>query len=339
MRTRTRVCEIALLALILSGCQGKSGPPAVSTATTAADTKGAAGGDEKKVDDKKDEEKKDAAVTLTPEQIKKLGLVTEVAKSAKYSAEIPGFGVVMPHEPIATALAELVAAQATVRQVQSALARQQRLAGTPGALSAEILEGSIQQEAVAVAQLHLSQQKLTTLVGQDPPWADSDHSELGKLAAGKLKLLRMTFPQDVMSEQMPWQVRAAHIGTSQPANSWGTKKIWNAPADASVPGRSLFALLDGRYAAEGERLQVWASTGEAEEGIVVPLAALLMYESKYWCYVEKETGNFSRVEVGIDRPTAGGYVVLDRIVKGDKLVVTAASQLLAQETNSGAEPD
>ncbi len=339
MRTRTRVCEIAFLALILTGCQGRSAPPAAATATTAAATNGAAGGDEKKVEDKKDEEKKEAAVTLTPEQVKKLGLVTEAAKSAKYSAEIPGFGVVMPHEPIATALAELVAAQATVRQVQSGLARQQRLAGTAGAVSADVLEGTIAQEAVGMAQLHLNQQKLTTLIGQDPPWADSDPTELAKLATGKLKLLRMTFPQDVMSEKLPWQVRAAHIGTSQPANSWGTKKIWNAPADATVPGRSLFALLDSRYAAEGERLQVWASTGAAQEGVVVPLAAILMHESKYWCYIEKEPGKYSRVEVDIDKPTAGGYVVLDRIAKGDKLVVSAASQLLAQETNSGAETD
>ena len=306
MRTRTRVCEIAFLALILTGCQGRSAPPAAATATTAAATNGAAGGDEKKVEDKKDEEKKEAAVTLTPEQVKKLGLVTEAAKSAKYSAEIPGFGVVMPHEPIATALAELVAAQATVRQVQSALARQQRLAGTAGAVSADLLEGTIAQEAVGMAQLHLNQQKLTTLVGQDPPWADSDPTELAKLATGKLKLLRMTFPQDVMSEKLPWQVRAAHIGTSQPANSWGTKKIWNAPADATVPGRSLFALLDSRYAAEGERLQVWAATGEAQDGVVVPLAAILMHESKYWCYIEKEPGKFSRAEVDIDKPTAGG---------------------------------
>ena len=64
-----------------------------------------------------------------------------------------------------------------------------------------------------------------------------------------------------------------------------------------------------------------------------------MHESKYWCYLEKEPGKFSRTEVDIDKPTAGGYVVLDRIAQGDKLVVSAASQLLAQETNSGAEPD
>jgi hypothetical protein len=326
---RRVAASVTLLALILTGCQGPSAPPAVAATTVAADPKEAAGGDDKK----------GAAVTLTPEQIKKLGLVTEAAKSAKYSREIPGFGVVMPHEPIATAVAELLAAQATARQVQSALARQRRLTGTLGAVSADILEGSIQQEAVGMAQLHLSQQKLTALVGQDPPWADSDNTALGKLATGKLKLLRMTFPQDVVSEKMPWQVRAAHIGASEPANSWGTKKIWNAPADATVPGRSLFALLDSRYAAEGERLQVWASTGEAEEGVVVPLAAILMHESKYWCYLEKEPGKFSRTEVDIDKPTAGGYVVLDRIAPGDKLVVSAASQLLAQETNSGAEPD
>src|ERR1039458_9975766 len=97
MRTRTGECakscrmrgalrpgrrvaaSVTLLALIVTGCQGPSAPPAVSATTVAADPKEAAGG----------EEKKGAAVTLTPEQIKKLGLVTEAAKSAKYSREIP----------------------------------------------------------------------------------------------------------------------------------------------------------------------------------------------------------------------------------------------------------
>jgi hypothetical protein len=329
MRTRSWECAVALLAVIATGCQGPNAPPAVASAPVVASPKEAAGGDEKK----------GAAVTLTPEQIKKLGIVTEAAKSAKYSREIPGFGVVMPHEPIAAAVAEFVAAQATARQLQSALARQRRLAGTLGAVSADILEASVQQEAVGIAQLHLSQQKLTALVGQDPPWADSDTAELGKLSTGKLQLLRMTFPQDVMSQKMPRQIRAAHIGASEPASSWNATKIWNAPADATVPGRSLFALLDSRYAAEGERLQVWASTGAAEEGVFVPLAATLMHESKYWCYLEKEPGKFSRTEVDIDKPTAGGYVVLDGIAQGDRLVVSAAGQLLAQEMGSGAEPD
>jgi hypothetical protein len=344
LRSGRRVAaSVTLLGLIVTGCQGPGAPPAAATTKAAPDTKEVAGDTTGAADDTKgaaaSDGTKGAAVALTAGQIKKLALVTEAAKSAKYSSETAGFGVVVPHEPIATAVAELVATRATARQVQSALVRQQHLAGTLGAVSAEVLEGSVQQNAVAIAQLHLSQQKLTALVGQDPPWADSDNAALGNLATGKLKLLRMTFPQDVMWEKMPWQVRAAHIGASEPAKSWATKKIWNAPADAAVPGRSFFALLDGRYAAEGERLQVWASTGEPEEGVVVPLAAILMHESKYWCYVEKEPGKFSRIEVDVDRPTAGGYIVLGRIAQGDELVVSAVSQLLAQETHSGAAPD
>src|SRR5260221_9323740 len=59
-----------------------------------------------------------AGVTLTPEQIEKLGVATAAVKSIDYREETGGYGVVVVHETIAQAAAEIVTAQATERLSQ-----------------------------------------------------------------------------------------------------------------------------------------------------------------------------------------------------------------------------
>src|SRR5579863_5214119 len=87
--------------LSLGGCS-KSAP------TESAPPKGV---DAKSVDAKPaaspDAEAKPEGVTLTPEQIEKLGLVTKPAKVGHYRAEAGGYGTVMAHEAVAQAAAEL----------------------------------------------------------------------------------------------------------------------------------------------------------------------------------------------------------------------------------------
>jgi hypothetical protein len=115
--------------------------------------------------------------------------------------------------------------------------------------------------------------------------------------------------------------------------------VWDAPADSNIPGRSYFALLKGADAGEGERLTVWAPVGESLRGVVIPAAAVVMSEGKYWCYLQKKPGTFVRVEIDATKPAADGYFVSAGIGAGEQIVVTAAGQLLAKELGAGAEPD
>lgn len=115
--------------------------------------------------------------------------------------------------------------------------------------------------------------------------------------------------------------------------------VWDAPADATVPGRSFFALLKGSDAGEGERLQVWAPIGKSASGVAIPASAAVMSEGKFWCFVEKKPGTFERIEIDIARPTADGYFVTEGVAAGDKVVTAAAGQLLAKESGSGSESD
>ncbi|HEY3657327.1 MAG TPA: hypothetical protein VGL34_20330 [Steroidobacteraceae bacterium] len=370
----TRIsAAVCLSSLLLWGCH--KAPPTAAEAAPASDGKTGesakpAGGQEKG----NGKEEASEGVVLTPDQVEKLGLATQTAQSSQYTEEASGYGVVVPHDAIAQAAAELVTAQATQRQSQSALSRAKRLSGTPGAVSADVEEAAVHQAAVDTAALTLTTQRLSTTLGMKPPWKIGENSPiLQDLASGRIKLVRVTFPLGALSGGTPASLRATHIGgAGKPAEAekadkaddktdktdktdkaddkaakaakaddkgWKMNTVWDAPADATVPGRSYFALLKGSDAGEGERLLVWAPIGETASGVVIPAAAAVMSEGKYWCYLEKKPGTYVRTEVDTGIPTADGYFVTEGVAAGDKVVVTAAGQLLAKESNSGAESD
>jgi len=367
----TRIsAAVCLSSLLLWGCH--KAPPTAAEAAPASD--GKTGESAKPAGGKEEANGKEEAsegVVLTPDQVEKLGLATQTAQSSQYTEEASGYGVVVPHDTIAQAAAELVTAQATQRQSQSALSRAKRLSGTPGAVSADVEEAAVHQAAVDTAALTLTTQRLSTTLGMKPPWKIGENSPiLQDLASGRIKLVRVTFPLGALSGGIPASLRAAHIGgAGKPAKAekadkaddkadktdkaddkaakaakaddkgWKMNTVWDAPADATVPGRSYFALLKGSDAGEGERLLVWAPIGETASGVVIPAAAAVMSEGKYWCYVEKKPGTYVRTEVDTGVPTADGYFVTEGVAAGDKVVITAAGQLLAKESNSGAESD
>lgn len=273
-------------------------------------------------------------VSLKPEEIQRMGIVTTEAKSLTHSPEATGFAVVLSHDSIATAMADLDTAAATERQSRAALERTRRLAGTAGAMPADTLEGLERQAAVDQVAFQLSHRKLSALLGQDPPWKNqTDDARLRALATGDAKLVRINFPLGAMGGSVPGTLRLAHINASQGGRSIEAHSVWVAPADAAVPGRSFFAYTKSRELVEGEHLLAWVSIGEPQAGVWVPQSAAIINAGKYWCYVEEKPGQFVRAELDPGATANEGYFVKDGIEAGAKIVTVAAGQLLAREIN------
>lgn len=326
MKTQLQAASVAFALLALIGCHNASAPTEPRAAAEAkyatAATVSAADG-----------------VTLTAEQIQKLGLQTAILQPAEFGEEAVGYGTVIPHEAIAQSAAELVTAEATEEQSRAALQRTRRLSGTAGALSADVEESSARQAAVDAAALTLARQRLSATYGQKPPWSNGGNSALlNSLAGGDTQLVRVTFPLGALPAAAPQTLRGARLGAAS-GPSWKMTTIWPAPADANVPGRSFFALLRDGDAGEGERILVSASLGERQTGVVIPRAAVLINDSKYWCYVQQKPARFVRVEIGTDKPFDDGYFVTEGVKAGDTIVTEGAAQLLAQESNTGADAD
>jgi hypothetical protein len=284
-----------------------------------------------------------ADVKLEAEEVAKLGIVASAAGAARYVPAKQGFAVVLSHDVIAQAVADVATAQAGARQSQAVLARQARLAGTAGAESVEVHESAVRQAAVDVAALHLAEAKSSAVLGQHPPWAGDDGSKLpAELAAGGSKLLRVTFPLGALNGAAPSSLRIARLDAPATGERWAARVVWDAPADPASPGRSFFALLQHTDAGEGERLLVWANgdgSAAVESGVIVPPAAVVMSDGKYWCYVERQPSVFTRVPLDLGRPMADGYFVSGTIKPGERIVTSAAGLLLARQTNPGSEAE
>ena len=343
-----------MLSLTLLGACSKQ-QPAADSAKAAPEKKGAAAekksaaGDEKAAagEEKGAAGEKDAAgsgdVKLTPEEVAKLGIATTAAASVEFIPAKQGFGVVMSHDAIAQAVADVATAQAGMRQSRAVLARIARLAGTAGAESVEARESAARQAGVDTAALRLAEAKSSAILGQRPPWAGHDGSKmLDELAEGRTKLLRVTFPLGVLKGGAPNSLRISRLDAATAGERWTARVVWDAPADSGVPGRSFFALLQHTDVGEGERLLIWAtgdSSERAESGILVPPSAVVVIDGKFWSFVERQPGVFSRAPLDISRPMADGYFVKDAIKPGDLIVTLGQGLLLAHQANPGSEAE
>ena len=279
-------------------------------------------------------------VNLTPEQIEKIGLKTEVVKAIDFAEETAAYGSVIPHESIAQAAAELATAEAAEKQSRSALARTQRLAGTPGALSADVEETNVRQLAVDSAALNLAKQRLSATFGQNPPWSNGQNTALlQQLASGGMQVVRVTFPLGSLPGDVPKTLSISRLGSATSGKRLKVSVLWPAPSDASVPGRSFFALLRAGELGEGERVIAWAPIGASQPGVLIPAEAAVISDGKYWCYLEERPGMFIRMVISSEKPFENGYVVTEGVKAGAKVVTKGAAQLLAQESNSSADAD
>lgn len=314
----TGACVAAILFALLPTAGCRRAPSDVGVSATDAKTKTA----------------QTRGVTLSPGEVQKAGIRTTSVTATMRAPESTGYAVVVTRETIAQALAELSTAAAVEQQSRSALARNRRLSGTSGAMPIETQEAAERQATVDHAALVLAQRRLSATYGRDAPWSENYNSRvLSSLASGETKLARVTFPLGALGSSIPTKLRFVRVGELQGGKSVESIAVWNAPADAAIPGNSFFALLSGNAVSEGERLVARAPTGVAEAGVVVPLSAVLMSDGKYWCYVEEKPGFFARREIDDSMPTDFGYFVKSGLAAGDQVVTSAAGQLLARETN------
>jgi len=332
MGTRTLILLVS--GALLVGCSGArpgtghaAGTEARDADAKEADTKGAGA---KEGEAKKEESRQ---VELTPEQAAKLGIATTPVQSARYAGTAEGFGAILSHDLVAQAAAELHTSVAASRLSDAALARAKRLADTPGALGADVVENAERQQAADQSAVQLARRKLTSLLGVAFPLRDGADSELERLADGSHKLARITFPVDAVLQGMPKVLRVSSIDAAG-GTAWNAHTVWAAPQDPSLPGRSMFAILTESTLAEGARVRAQAESDAAILGAVVPEPAVVVADGLYWCYVKKDEDVYQRVAIDTSRPLGEGYFVGDGIAPGQEVVTAGAGSLLARELNA-----
>lgn len=278
------------------------------------------------------------AFSLSPADIAHLGIRTTPVEPAVYTPRVHGYGVVIDMTALAQADAAIATAQAAVKQSQADFKRATNLFAT-NAISRQSLDAAEKQAAADQAQLILAERQEVAQFG-NAPWrgVHADRAILDQLTAGKLVLIHATFPRDEMGEGVPPKVEITHLTADPDKPGWIATRIWNAPADPTIPGRSVFALLALSDLEPGEHVLVYAPTGSSVSGERIPASAVLLSGGKTWCYLQTTPGTFQRLQIDLSRPLGGDYFVAIRPVTGQSVVVSGTGLLLAHELGGAVLP-
>ena len=287
--------------------------------------------------DKKEEAKDEGpGITLTEDQSEGLGLETAKLVTASYRGALTGYGIVTAFDAIAQSDADLASAEASAAQSQAATARAKDLStGEDAAVSRETYEVAAAKSATDATAVLLARRKADAAFGTAAPWRGGAQRAaiLARLQSGKSVLVKVTFPIGTTVTAQKFAISRMGSG----GKSWNTGAVWDAPADVTIPGRSLFALVDGSDLAQGERVIATIPTGAPLTGVLVPRSALVMGEGDSWAYLK--TGEFTYVRSRIDttRSENDSYFVTQGFTPGQEVVTTGAGQLYAREMNPSTE--
>jgi hypothetical protein len=284
-------------------------------------------------------------LALTPAQRTALGIELTPATASRHTEQVHGYGVVVGRDFIAQALAEVVSAAAAAQQSHAALARMQRLAGTAGADSAAARDTAQRQVTADDAALAVAQAKVSASLGRQSPWAGLRGQALMQaLASSPFRMIRVSFPLGKFSSGVPTDLGLTRLdgtGAEGGAIPWRVTRIWSAPEDPALPGRSYFATVEHSDLNDGERLLASAAAGQTalQPGVFIPASAVIVDGDRYWCYVQRQPGVLRRVAIDISRPEPGGYFIAGGIAPNEAVVTAGAGLLLARELNPSANAE
>ncbi len=275
-------------------------------------------------------------IVLTVSDIAHLGLRVVPLKPARYTPRAHGYGVVSDLTALATADAAVETAAAAARQSQADVQRARTLFAQGGAVSKQSVDAAEKQAATDQAALLLAQRQEVVQFGPQLPWRGKhgDVSILRDLTSGSVVLVRATFPLDAIAAAQPPEISVTHLSAQQDPVGWTSKRIWSAPADPAIPGRSFFVLIAKSDLQSGEHVLVTSPIGPTVDGVQIPSDAIVLSEEKTWCYLQIAPGQFQRVQIDLSHPQGDGYFVDTK--PGQSVVVRGSGLLLARELGASA---
>ncbi len=205
-------------------------------------------------------------------------------------------------------------------------------------LSKQMLESAVRQEGIDASQLKLLSTRLQQSWGDKAPFLNVDVRQalMADIASGSRAVLRLDFPD--MEADVPQNVRVVPLRGGAETK---VDTLWAAPSgNLAMPGVSFFGLINGGPGLRaGDRARVIADNSARLSGVVIPSAAVVVYGSKSWCYIETAPKKYERKLVLLDTPVDSGFLVTSGFDPGTRVVVRGASLLLAQEATPAALDD
>jgi len=205
-------------------------------------------------------------------------------------------------------------------------------------LSRQMVETAKRQAGIDASQLKLLQARLQQTWGDEAPFLSTDTRQklIAEISSGTRAIVRFDFPD--LAAGQPRNVRVIPLRGGPETR---VETLWPAPTgNLAMPGVSYFGLIPaGPGLKAGDRARLIADNPDARTGVVIPNAAIVVFGSQSWCYVETGAKKYERKPVSLDLPVDGGYLVRTGFEPGTRVVVHGASVLLSREAQLGEGDD
>ena len=271
-------------------------------------------------------------LTMNEETQKRIALKIAPLAPMQLEPEVKGYGRVLDPAPLSSLVAELVSARATAETSQKELERLKVLSAQDNT-SARALQSA---EAAALRDRALADSaRQHSLVAWGSAIADRAALSglVQSLATGDNALVRIDLLAGELLKTQPLGVRLFTL--SDENNAVEAEFIGTAPAvDAQTQGQGFLFLVKSRqpgFVAGAALLGYLKIAGEAQNGVMIPRAAVTRFNGKPWIYLQTGEDTFLRREISLERPLAGGWFAAQGMKPGDRVVVGSAQMLLSEE--------
>lgn len=273
------------------------------------------------------------------------GLRAEPLAEHRLRPALPVQGVVADLRPLAQQVAQLRSAVAEVEAARGLAARataehRRVLAlyeddrnASERALQAAEAESRAAQARLAGAEAAAAAARETLRLGWGDTlarWAGTGAPELARLLNGAEALLLVTLR---LADAAPQRMEALEFSPAGSKDKPRRAQPVSAAtrADPGLPGATWFYRTPAAGLRAGERIAGRLPTGaDAEEGVLVPAAAVVWHAGKAWVYVQEAADRFERR--AIEAATAVGTDWFETgLEAGDRVVVSGAQLLLSEE--------
>ena len=289
--------------------------------------------------EKKEEAKHDGALHWTKEQQAAAGVATAQPKAIEVQPELKAFGRVLDASALSLMLGDIDVAQVAVDASLKEFTRVQALRANgenASARAVETAEAALKRDRALLAS---AQARLVAAWGP----ALAGRSDLSALATALLHQKAALVRVDLMAGEsisgLPKTVRLSALTSD--ASAVEAEVIGVAPsADPQNQSPAFIALLRTNGPPPGALLTAFVTTGgAAEKGVLLPRSAILRHDGEAFVWLQTGDDKFERRRVELGRALNNGILALSGVAEGDRVVVTAAQQLLSEELKAagGAE--
>lgn len=274
----------------------------------------------------------ETVLTVDEETQKRMALRIEPLVAMQLEPEVKGYGRVLDPGSLVSLVAELISGRATAEVSQKELARLNVLSAQDNA-SARALQSA---EAAAERDRALAdsaRQRLLVAWGS----ALADRTDLAgfvqSLAAGESALVRIDLLAGDVLKAPPLGARL--FALADESNAVEASFIGAAPAvDAQSQGQGFLFLVKSRrlgFTPGAAVIGYLQTAGQAQNGVLIPRAAVTRFNGKPWIYLQTGNDAFLRREISLARPLAEGWFTAQGVKPGEGVVVSGAQLLLSEE--------